>query len=97
MARPNAGQTLDVVRDGASGIHEGLEGVENLVAPEAHRANFEDGVALCVEPRRFQIEGNVDLFQRGNQSVLPTPTGAQRLLGHITPIPLSPLRDRHKV
>ena len=69
LAGPDTGEPLDWVGDGTAGVHKGLEGVEDLIAPEPHRADLEDGVTFRVQAGGFQIQGNVDLFQWRNQLV----------------------------
>ena len=56
----DARQLFDEARYLAAGIHEPLEGLEDVPRlVEPHRADLGDAVALRVEPRRLQVERDV--------------------------------------
>ena len=61
-----AGIALNELRDFAARIDEGLESVQHFVAPEAHRADFQDSVALGPETGGLEVNGDASLFQGRN-------------------------------
>ena len=80
LTRRYAGEALDEFRNRAARIYEGLEGVNALAAPELDRAYLDDLVPVRVQPRGFQVQGNVDLIER---------VQAGRFHPHVSPIPTS--------
>ena len=88
-----ASVALNELRDFATRIDEGLESVQHLVAPKAHRPDFQDCIALGFESRGFEVYGDASLFQgryhtvnRAHHAPVPAVSDfdakAQRSFGH---------------
>ena len=54
----DAGQTDDLRRQPALGVHKGLEGLNDLAVPEPHRADLRDGLLRDLEAGRFNVEAD---------------------------------------
>ena len=80
LAWRDAGEALNEFRNLAAGIDEGLEGLNALSAPELDRAYLDNLVSVRVQPRGFQVQGNVDLIER---------VQAGYFHPHVSPIPTS--------
>ena len=51
----DATEELDVVRQGAVRVDQGVEGVDNLVVLELDRRYLDDLIAFGIEPRGLQV------------------------------------------
>ena len=83
-----ASVALNELRDFATRIDEGLESVQHLVAPKAHRPDFQDCIALGFESRGFEVYGDASLFQR-RQTAITAQAAWPMNRGHHTPNPPS--------
>ncbi len=63
VGRADAGQGLDAVGYGLTGVDEGGEAVDDAVAGEPDGADLHDGVRLGIEAGGLEIQGNVGAGQ----------------------------------
>ena len=54
----DTGQTDDLRRQPALGVHKGLEGLNDLAVPEPHRADLRDGLLRDLEAGRFNVKAD---------------------------------------
>jgi hypothetical protein len=62
----NARKSLYEFGNAPAGINKGVKPVQDFVTLKLDRAHLNDFFPVCVQPGRFQVQGNEGLFQRGD-------------------------------